>query len=143
MTLVYATSTDYQAWPGVTSTPSNIAAILQSASLAVREATAMCYYLADTTGLPTDATIKQAFNDATCCQAAALVAIGYDPTTGGTVTATVKQSKGIGSAHIQIASADAQAASQAKKRVIEGLTLDAQRILRDAGLRITGPWVVG
>lgn len=143
-TLIYATSANYLAWPGVSSlAPANIAALLQSASLAVREATEGAFYQTDTTGMPTDATILQAFQDATCCQVAALVAIGYDPTTGGTVTATVKQTKSLGSAHLQYATTDAQAAAEAKKRVIEGLSLDAQRILRNAGLLKNVPWVVG
>lgn len=142
MVLVYATSADYLAWTSATA-PTNIDLIMRSASLAVREATEMCFYLTDSSGYPTDAGIKQAFNDATCCQAAALIAVGYDPAAGGTVTATVTQSEGIGSAHIQYATTDVQAAAEAKRRVIEGLTLDAQRILRDAGLRINSPWVVG
>jgi len=142
MVLVYATSTDYEAWTSTTP-PANISPILRAASLAVTEATELCFYDTDSTGLPTDTSVLKAFNDATCCQAAALVAINYDPTTGGTITTSVKQSKGIGSAHITYAQADADAAATAKARAITGLVPDAQRILRNAGLYRTAPWVVG
>lgn len=141
-TLVYASPTDYTTWTGAAA-PSNITQILRSASLAVREATELFYYQVDSTGLPTDAAIKQAFNDATCCQAAALVAAGYDPTTGGTVTASVEQSSSIGTAHITYSNTDAQNAAEAKARLITGLTPDAQRILKDAGVMRAAPWLVG
>lgn len=141
-TLIYATSTDYQAWTGGTA-PSNIAPILRTASLAVREATEAAFYATDTTGMPTDTTVVQAFNDATCCQAAALIAIGYDPTTGGVVTPTVKVSKQLGSAHLTYATEDVQAAAEAKQQAITGLVPEAQRILRNAGLLKSVPWVVG
>lgn len=141
-TLVYAAESDYTAWTGAAE-PANITQILRSASLAVREATELYYYQVDDTGLPSDATVKKAFNDATCAQAAALVALEYDPSTGGTITATVEQSTQIGTAHITMAPADAQAAAEAKARAITGLVPEAQRILRNAGLQVNTPWLVG
>lgn len=141
-TLVYAAASDYAVWTGVDA-PSNISSVLRSASLAVREATELYYYQVDGTGLPSDATVKQAFNDATCAQAAALVALDYDPTTGGTITATVEQSTQLGTAHITMAAADVQAAAEAKARAITGLVPEAQRILRNAGLQVNTPWLVG
>lgn len=142
-TPIYATGADYAAWTGVAA-PSNITQILRSASLAVREATEGAFYAADpATGLPLDATVLKAFNDATCCQASALVALGYDPATGGTITAGVKESKQLGTARITYAASDVQAAAQAKQQAITGLVVDAQRILRNAGLLKAVPWVVG
>lgn len=141
--LVYAQASDYLTWTGTSTIPSNMTAVLRSASLAVREATEAAFYQVDGTGMPTDATILQAFNDATCCQAAALVAIGYDPTTGGTVTATVEQATALGTAHVTYAASDVQAAAEAKQKAITGLVPDAERILRNAGLLKNVPWLVG
>jgi hypothetical protein len=140
--LVYATSADYAAWTG-TSAPAGLTSKLRSASLAVREATELDFFATDTTGLPTDAAILQAFNDATCCQAAALVALALDPNAGGAVTPSVKESKSIGTARITYAQADAANAAAAKAQAATGLVPDALRILRDAGLARTAPWVVG
>lgn len=142
-TLIYAAASDYLAWTGAATEPANLTQILRAASLAVREATELDYYPTDGTGLPSDADKKQAFNDATCCQAAALVALGYDPTTGGTVTASVEQGTSIGTAHITYAAADTLAAVEAKQRAITGLVPEAQRILRNAGVYKTGPWIAG
>lgn len=142
-TPIYAAASDYLTWTGAATAPANITQILRTASLAVREATEMFYYTVDTNNLPVDTDIKQAFNDAACCQAAALVALEYDPTTGGTVTATVEQGTSIGTAHITYAAADTLAAVEAKRRAITGLVPEAQRILRNAGVYKTGPWIAG
>jgi hypothetical protein len=141
--LVYATSTDYTAWTGTSPAPANIASVLRKASLQVRDATKLDFYATDTTGLPTVSAQLQAFNDATCCQAAALVKLGVDPNAGGAVETSVKESKAIGSARITYAQADAQAAAAAKKRAAEGLVPDALQILRDAGLGKNAAWIVG
>lgn len=140
--LVYAKSTDYAAWTGTTA-PSNITQVLRSASLAVREATELSFYATDTTGMPTDPGILQAFNDATCCQAAALIALGVDTNAGGAVVASVKESKSIGSARITYAAQDAKNAAEAKQQALTGLVPEAIRILRDAGALKLSPWVVG
>lgn len=139
--LVYATTADYQAWTGTTA-PANITGLLRAASMAVREATELAFYTVDATGMPTDTVQKQAFNDATCCQAAALAAFGVDPNAGGTLEAgAVETSVGIGTARETFA--DATAAVQAQQALIGGLTPDAKRILRNARLMLTSPWVVG
>ncbi len=139
--LVYATTTDYAAWTGTTS-PANIAQLLRTASMAVREATEMAFYTVDSTGMPTDAVQLQAFNDATCCQAAALAAFQVDPLAGGTLeSGEVESAVGIGTARITYG--DAAAAVEAQRALIGGLTPDARRILRNARLMPTSPWVVG
>ncbi|MBO1739670.1 hypothetical protein [Leifsonia sp. TF02-11] len=139
---VYATNDDYAAWTG-TAAPANIAPYLRKASNQVREATELDYYAVDNNGLPTDAAKLQAFNDATCCQAAALIALGVDPLAGGAVVASVKESKSIGTARITFATTDAQAAAAAKKRAAEGLVPDALLILRQARLAKNAVWVIG
>lgn len=139
--LVYATRDDYAAWISDTA-PANIDALLRTASLAVREATELAFYTADATGMPTDPTQLQAFNDATCCQAAALAAFGVDPNAGGTLeSGGVETSVGIGTARETFA--DAAAAVEAQQNLIQGLTPDAKRILRNAKLMPASPWVVG
>jgi hypothetical protein len=140
--LVYATPTDYTAWTGLAA-PSNLAGYLRKASLQVREATKFDFYAVDTTGLPTDTAKLQAFNDATCCQAAALIKLGVDPNAGGAVETSVKESKSIGTARIQYAVDDARNAAEAKARATVALVPDAVTILRDAGLAKNMPWVVG
>ena len=140
MVLVYATPDDLAAWTG-TQAPTNALQLLRSASLAVREATELCYYPVDGNNMPTDATQLQAFNDATCCQAAALAALEVDPTAGGTIVPDVESSVKLGSASVSYA--DADIAAQAKNQAINGLVNDAQRILRDAQITPTVPWVTG
>lgn len=140
--LVYATSADLAAWTGAAA-PSNATQALRSASLAVREATELDFFATDTTGMPTDTTVLQAFNDATCCQAAALIALSVDTNAGGSVVPTVKESKSIGSARITYAQQDAKNAADAKQQALTGLVPEAMRILRDAGLARTAPWFVG
>lgn len=138
--LVYATTDALAAWTGADA-PVNATALLRTASLAVREATELCFYVTDATGMPTDAAILQAFQDATCSQAAALDANDVDPLAGGTLEAGVHSSDGIGSARITYA--DAVAAAEAKQRLLGGLCVEAARIIRNAGLYATAPWVVG
>lgn len=139
---VYATSADYTTWTGTTP-PANVAAYLRKASNQVREATKLDFYAVDSNNLPTDATKLQAFNDATCCQAAALITLGVDPLAGGSIVASVKESKSIGSARITYAQDDARAAAAAKKQAAEGLVPDALQILRQAQLAKNAAWVVG
>ncbi|MGN6722988.1 MAG: hypothetical protein ACTHJM_10290, partial [Marmoricola sp.] len=73
--LIYATTDDLTVWMAPTAPPDPAAQYLRTASLAVAEATKTWFYSTDTTGAPTDATIKQAFNDATCAQAAAMITL--------------------------------------------------------------------
>lgn len=138
-TLVYATSANYTAWTGGAA-PANIANLLRAASLSVTEATELCFYAHDTTGMPTDAVILQTFNDATCCQAAFLAAINYDPLRGGVAAPGITSSQGIGSARMTYA--DAKALAETKLNSVMGLCLDAQRILANGNLVPSNPWIV-
>lgn len=140
MTLVYATQADYTAWTGATA-PANIAPLLRTASMAVHEATLTAYYAVDGTGMPTDATVLQAFNDATCAQASALATAGIDPLAGGVMKASTASQKAVGSARIDYADASAAAASRAA--LLDGLCDEAQRILQQARVMTTAVWVVG
>lgn len=145
MSLVYATSADFTTWTGNGSPPTNITSLLRSASLLVTEETVTAYYTVDDTGIPTDATVLQAFTDATCAQAAVWVGLGIDPNLAGLDRAAPIKSSKIGTANVErdtsiVSSAAALASAQA---VIEDLCTDAQRILRQAGLLNTRVWTYG
>jgi len=141
MVLVYAAQADFLAWTGLTTAPTNIAQLLRSASLAVREATELCFFNADTTGLPIDTPTLQAFNDATCSQAAFLNSEGIDPNAGGVLVAGVLDAVAIGSGRVGFA--DAAQAALAKTDAMNGICPEARRILADAGLTPSQPWVTG
>jgi hypothetical protein len=137
--LVYATAASYAAWTSGAA-PANIAGLLRTASMAVAEATELCFYAVDGTGMPVDAKILQAFSDATCCQAASLAYIGYNPLSGGVADPSVATSKAIGSARLTFA--DAKQLAVDKHESVVGLCLDARRILQAANLVPSTPWVV-
>lgn len=72
MALVYATLTDLAAYaPAGTALPdaAEAARLLTSASALIQRATLTAVYEADTSGMPTDATILETFRRATCAQA--------------------------------------------------------------------------
>lgn len=139
MTLIYATSADLATWTGAAA-PANAAQLLRSASLLVREATACDFYATDTTGLPTDTAVLAAFNDATCAHAALWAALKVDPLAGA-AQVRIQASKGIGTARISYA--DAQAAADAAADSLRNLCPEARRILRDAQLGSTAAWRIG
>lgn len=138
--LIYATTVDLQGWTGATP-PANAEAQLRTASLMVREATMTSYYAVDGTGVPTDATILQAFKDACCAQAAALSAAGIDPLGGGVIKSGVASQKAVGSARIDYADAAAAAASRAG--LVGSLCTEAHRILQEVGIMSGAVWTVG
>lgn len=136
-----AAPSDLAAWTQ-TPAPDNAVVLLRSASTVVLDATVGAYYDVDVlTGLATDAQIKTAMTNATCAQAAAWAAIGYDPLTGGVLTPAVESSTKIGSAAIVFA--DASAAAAARGSSINGLVPEAERILRMNNLLIPNPWAFG
>lgn len=138
--LIYATSADLTAWTG-SAAPDNADQLLRTASLAVANATRAARYDVDGTGMPTDAKTLQAFKDATCAHAAALAAAKVDPAAGGVLAANVATSKKVGSASIDYAGAGT--ATSAKAALLSGLAPEAARILRQAGIAATAPWVSG
>ena len=136
-----AQPSDLAAWTGAAA-PGNATALLRSATSLVLEATLGAYYPVDPlTGLSTDTATAKVLTDATCIQAAAWAAIGYDPATGGVVTALVAEEKSIGSAKLKYAGA--AAAAQAKQTAATGLVPDAVRKLAQNNLLATGVWVYG
>lgn len=141
MSLIYATTADLTAWMQPTSIPTNATQLLRTASMAVREATESAFYAADTTGMPTDPVILQAFKDATCAQAAALATQDINPLAGGALLDGVESSVGLLSGRITYAGTDQVLSG--KKQVIGGLVREAYLILRQAGIILNTPWVVG
>lgn len=143
MVLVYAADTDLAAWTGTTA-PANATVLLRSASLLVREATRNCFYATDAGNLPTDPVTKQAFNDATCAQAAFWAANSIDPVAVFTPPVVLNQ-KALGSARLgyDTAGAGSVQAYQARVKAAKTLCEESQRILQDANLQLNGVWVVG
>lgn len=145
--LLYAAADDLEAWLQ-DDVPDNTPALLRSASLLVRQATRCDYYNVDVNGKPSDAAILQAFEDATCCQAAMWIRAGIDPT--GSVASVVGStgvvtSSGIGTGTVtRNASAVVSAANTtALQDAVQTLSGEALEILKDAGLCQNGPWIIG
>lgn len=137
-----ATTADYAAHPGITSTPTNILALLAAATGLVLDATNQAYYAVDPNdGTATDTQIANALRDATIIQAAAWSVMGYDPLTGGVPQTTVVQSSKAGGASDTFA--DAAAAASARVAAVNGLVPAALRVLRYNNLLIPAPWVFG
>lgn len=151
--LIFATADDLAAWlPSTVSMPDDPNSLLRSASLLIAEATNTSYY--DTVNqddptnlnvivdsLPSDPTILQAFNDATCAQATAWLVLGINPATGGVIVSATKTSVGIGSGRITYA--DAAAAASARAESLTTLVPEAERVLRAVGLITSHAWSYG
>lgn len=121
--------------------PANATVLLREASRMVLDATSTGYYETDDTGMATDAQTAAALNQATCIQAAAWNAIGYDPLAGGVQVSAVKSQKAIGSARIQYA--DAAQAAQARADAITGLVPAAVQVLELNNLLTPRVWTYG
>lgn len=136
-----ASPSDYQTWTGVAG-PANIAQVLRSCSSLVLDATEGAFYDVDVlTGLATNTLVKNAMRDATCIQAAAWVALGIEPLTGGVITSSVKKSKKIATAQIEYA--DTVEAVAARKAAYEALVPDAARKLQQRNLLGNKPYGMG
>lgn len=131
--LIYATPTDLAAAPW-SSTPTNAAALLRAASGLVTAAARGAVYAVDETGMPTAPPAAAAFRDAVCSQAVTWATLGIDPAAAGIETGAgrVVASKGLGSASVSYAGADATAAR--RTLVATSLTAEALGILDAAGL---------
>jgi len=131
MVLVYAADADLTAWIIPTPLPANSATLLRSASFLVHSFTMTALYGVDDAGKPSDATVLQAFNDATCAQAASWIAAGVDPVSGGIPTAAPVRSKRIGSAGIDYDTSANSSATvlQAKREAATTLCAEAVMIL--------------
>ncbi len=130
--LLYADADDYAAWPGPTPTVSTVAALLRSASLAVRRNTMTAVYAVDDDGLPTDTDDIDAMRDATCAQASALAANSIDPAAGPGGDLGMVQATSIGSASISFVTDSATAGL--RRSLLTDLCPEAFEILSNAGL---------
>lgn len=134
---VYADSTDLAAWTGVAA-PANATRLLRSAALLVRTATAADVHAVDSAGLPTDATLLTAMQEATCAQVAAWVALGIDPAGGAPSAPAVVTSRTQGGRSESYA-VDATTTAETRTAVTT-LCPESVAILRQAGLASAGVW---
>lgn len=134
MVLVYATDADLTAWITPVPLPANSATLLRSASLLIHTFTMTALYGVDDTGKPSDATVLQAFNDATCAQAASWAAAGIDPVSGGISTAAPVRSKRLGSAGVDYDTSANTSATvlQAKREAATTLCAESVMLLHQA-----------
>lgn len=139
MVLVYATAENLTTWTGGAA-PANVTQLLRSASLLVRESTKTAVYGTDETGLPSDATIADAFKDATCAQVASWVAAGVDPSGAGVSTAAPVRGKRLGSGSVEYDTAvsGSVTAFQAKRAAAVTICPEAFMILQQAGITPAG-----
>jgi hypothetical protein len=136
-----ATPADYTTWTTLTP-PANITPILRSCTSLVLNATEGAYYATDPlTGLAIEVQMLNAMRDATCIQAAAWVALGIDPLTGGVVVSSVKTSKKLATASVTYA--DSAEAAAARSAAYENLVPEALRKLQQTNLVGSGPWTFG
>lgn len=141
--LIYATSAELTTW-GVTP-PTNVTALLRSASILVHRATMTAIYDVDAiTSMPTDADQLAAFRDATCSQVSTWIALAIDPTKGAAGVKVVT-SKSLGSGSISYANAQAisNAAVSAIADAATSLSQETLLILAQAGLTSQSPVVYG
>lgn len=133
--LVYATSTQFDGWLDGP-LPVNATTLLRSASLLVRDATVASIYTVDTEGYPTDTTVRQAFTDATCAQAAMWSVAGIDPAGGGVASTAPVRSKKLGSGSVEYDTSvgGSVAAYNARQSAARELCTEAWMILKQAGL---------
>ncbi|GAA1051400.1 hypothetical protein [Arthrobacter russicus] len=130
---------DLKNWTGV-DPPLNAAHFLRSATSLVLVASGASYYATDpATGMATDPVVAKTLSEATCIQAAAWIALGIDPATGGVIVAGVASKKSIGTASIDYA--DAGRAAQAKAQAVEQLVPEALRKLAANNLLDSNVWM--
>lgn len=139
-----ATATDYTNWTQKPA-PANVAAILRGCTSLVLEATDGNIYNVDTaTGVALDPAVRDALRDAVCIQAAAWVALGIDPTTGGVQqSSNAVKLKRLASGVIAYSDAEVQATVKARAAVYTSLVPEAARFLRQRNLLGTDPVPLG
>lgn len=121
--------------------PPNHAALLRYAQHLVRRATLTAVYETDIDGSPADASIADAFRDATCTQVEAWLSVSTNPAAGAADGGKVIASKNLGPASIQYAVYASTA--EARARLATRLSDAALGILRDAGLVGESPVMYG
>ncbi|MEV6219794.1 hypothetical protein [Nocardia sp. NPDC051833] len=135
--LIYAAPDDLIDGDWLTGTaPADAAILLLFASILVRRATMCDHYDTDSTGLPADTVIAEAFRDATCAQAAMWSLAGINPVAGtvGRELAVASQTADGGS----VTYGDSISADEID-RALSRLHSAALLILRNAGLASTRP----
>lgn len=138
---VYATVDDLAQYMDA-DLPANGKAYLRVASNRVREYTETSWYATDpATGLPTDQGYIDAFNEATCAHAAAMITLGIDPFAGGAESAGVEESVGLGTAKVTYA--DAADVVALRRHVLYYLAPEAVRVIANARIAVNVPWVLG
>lgn len=138
MVRIYATIRDLEAWTG-RNPPGNAGSLLRSASVLVEDATLTAVYSTDKDGMPRNPNIAKTFRDATCEQVRFWADNGLDPQ-ADTLTVSTQagvSAKTISGAQISYDSSDLAKVRQAKLNSLQALSLDAARILRNAGLLST------
>lgn len=151
----YAQPADLAAYMmiAVDALPANAALILRRTTKQVLTATQGAFYQADpATGLPlpevaddgsqTTETLD-ALVEANCIQAGAWITLGIDPLAGGVYVPSVKASTKIGSASVQRAQGDQDAAVAARAAALTGLVPAAVEVLQHHNLIGNGPWTFG
>jgi len=142
MSRIFATVSDLNAapWSLTALSAADAARMLAFASRLVSHATMSAIYDADTDGMPTDADLKEALQEATCSQVATWSALTVDPAAGAADGGTTVASKSFGGASIQYSVYASTA--QARAKAATSLSQDARLILTEAGLTAAGPMVL-
>ncbi|UUU21717.1 hypothetical protein [Streptomyces sp. DSM 40750] len=113
MARIYATSADYQTYTGQTP-PSDIGQLLADASRFLEaEVFRLCWYEVDADGYPSNATVRQAFEDAACAQAQWWDELGDSIGAAGVGWGTVK----LGSAQMSRSVTATSGASSAAREI--------------------------
>lgn len=135
-----ATAADYTDWTK-TPAPANAAAILRGCTSLVLEATEGNIYTVDpATGIATDPIVRNALRDAVCIQAAAWVALGIDPATGGVQQSSkAVKSKRLASGAIEYSDAEVQSTVKARAAAYTSLVPEAVRFLQQRNLLGVSP----
>lgn len=137
----FCTPADVAAYTG-TAAPTNVNALIRSATRLVLRETRQAYYTVDpTTGLATDTQTAAALHDATVIQVVVWAQIGYDPLTGGVQTPSVESSTKMLSSSITYS--DAALSAQARADALKHLVPEAEQLLELQNLLIPNPWTFG
>lgn len=123
--LVYATSAQLATWTGEAA-PANADLLLRSASILVALAAGQNLYGAAPSG-----STAEALRDATTAQAAAWIALGVTPTSGGALTEAPVKRSSIGTGTVE---RDTALLAQARADAVAELVDEARAILAAAGL---------
>jgi hypothetical protein len=143
---IYATKEEYKAYNNLdddAELPGNLTSLLRAGSLAVRIYTSVCVYMVGDDDLPKEQSVRDAFRDATCAHATAMLKLGIDPDKGGAVDVSVKASKSISGASFSYSTVEQENAALVRQQVATGIAPTARQILDAAGLNATGPWRAG